>query len=710
MGASNITPYVWNYDNKDNYYTTQDTYYRLPLGDTGECKGKLRPICHGCGDKELILHDSHKDCNLQTNHIIRSNQTRINNCINSKSFYCEHIMSSQELFLFFALKNPSTVFNTNHFNIYLFDQYTPQEYKNYLLIEAVKYYVTVSNSISIEFGSYLDNWLKNEGYYNADLNNFLKYICTNKATSYNILGNKLCTNYCNDNDCNSINMFKCSQGIKDQTTDQCIDNISKTNDSVSKIRYIEKIKDEITNLGKNVFDPQEKQALDKLILYSRDPRVKPEDRGRFDPVWDKVCNDAYNLDPNNYPKYCSCIIPQAELYKYPIAGRPDCLLNKCANNIDAYQPWTTMGSKGTMDCPSVCTQNILAQSGNLTIIENINLAQSCYSKSSEVSKSIDDQVLKEISEPLLVYHIACVLTNATPLIISTIEMDKKLVPYKEDVTRYNTFIAISYKDIFSAEISVLDSFIIKDKDSRDKLGTQLLAIQNTNWSTSTAESYTAAKNESIITSAELDVLNETIKNSLIDTLGKMEEYKTNKKAIENEILEVKKDLANRILSTEDSILADQYIDDLTNANLGIDDMEVKLFDIKKILEKYQNMSSSDNITGDLEKTYANSINTINGLKEKATIAGIDISKYIPSDIVSESNLIALQNYITELQSELINATNTTKIKLAQINTSSISMWIAMAIIISVVGIFGIIFIIIMIIRYYRRNDSIIKKN
>ena len=190
----------------------------------------------------------------------------------------------------------------------------------------------------------------------------------------------------------------------------------------------------------------------------------------------------------------------------------------------------------------------------------------------------------------------------------------------------------------------------------------------------------------------------------------MEEYKTNKKAIENEILEVKKDLANRILSTEDSILADQYIDDLTNANLGIDDMEVKLFDIKKILEKYQNMSSSDNITGDLEKTYANSINTINGLKEKATIAGIDISKYIPSDIVSESNLIALQNYITELQSELINATNTTKIKLAQINTSSISMWIAMAIIISVVGIFGIIFIIIMIIRYYRRNDSIIKKN
>jgi hypothetical protein len=713
MGNESSKPYSHVYTNFGNNHIPKDTYYRIPATDTGFCNGNLQPKCLNCTDKQLLADPSSRDCIGWIPGVVRSDQESMKGCLNnSKAYHCEYLITPRDLF-----KLLGTVYNrTSNLdpNIIMNTTITSDDFKDHLCVEAIKYYTTVDNSIPIEDGSYLFNWLDTRGQRNLSLTNFLKYCCNaKKIIPDSIIGGKLCNKFCLTNNCASTDMYKCVNGLSGKTEDECLNYMVTTNDIESKYKYLDLIKKDIDNQSKdiNIFTHPNKNALNKLIKYSTDSRISPEDRGRFDYIWNSSCNRAYNDDPDGYVNnsYCSCIIPDKELYKYPIAGRPDCINAKCATNINAYRPWSTIGSKGTMDCPSVCTQTILAQSGNLSIIENINLAQSCYAKSGTVAKVIDNQVIKEISESLLVYHISCVLTNSIPIVESTEEIDIKLTPYINDVVTYNTFINLNYIEIFDTEVTSINTLLTQDIKKRDELATQLLSIQNTDWSAATTESYTDAKNKANISSQQLDMINESIKKIINDTISKMEEYKVNKEAINNEILDIKKDLANRILSEEDGILVDDYIDQLINGHLGIDVMEVKLSDVKKILDKYnsttEDISTEESTPLSIENIFKNNVATLNGLVDKAKVMGINISDYIPSSIINEDTLIELQNKITDLQEKILNASTTAKEELIKDSTSNTTMWIIIAVILSILGVIGVVIVIIIIIKVIkvRRN-------
>ena len=175
-------------------------------------------------------------------------------------------------------------------------------------------------------------------------------------------------------------------------------------ESIAMNNVLQKIFNTYLERGDEVFD-------DPNFLVDSQSKYLPEALAKkYDQAWNNYCNKP----GNSRKEKCACIPAYKELTDLGFGDQgPHCLNATCASGINTYQPYSTVRTKREIPCRNICSQIIKADAGNINIIKNINLVQTCFNSDEKgVVESLHKKLDNDIGSLLNSYEKASIYVGS----------------------------------------------------------------------------------------------------------------------------------------------------------------------------------------------------------------------------------------------------------------------------------------------------------
>lgn len=151
-------------------------------------------------------------------------------------------------------------------------------------------------------------------------------------------------------------------------------------------------------------------SLDACVNAAKDKNIddlRSATGYKWDKLWEDYCKTINKkikdgTSTKKEEEQCSCFLSKDEIAKHKYTTDPRCLSYDCKNK--GYQPYA-LRIQAPTQCQNVCEQNFNVESGDMSILKNIQLVQNCFNADTQSGiKQINKQVDMELGESAKVYH------------------------------------------------------------------------------------------------------------------------------------------------------------------------------------------------------------------------------------------------------------------------------------------------------------------